>query len=148
MLQQILFDYCKNTLQTKLERLEEQKNELQKALSTESKSTAGDKHETGRAMIQLERERLGEQIQKTEQDFRRLLPLQKGIKREIVSVGSVVTTDKASYYIALSLGTFEHKGVCYYCVSAKSPIGKIVLGKKVKDQIEFNGSVHTILTLE
>ena len=38
----------------------------QEALDSESKSSAGDKHETGRAMLQLEMEKAGQQLQEVE----------------------------------------------------------------------------------
>ena len=39
--------------------------DAQNGLQSESKSSAGDKHETGRAMLQLEAEKLGKQLQES-----------------------------------------------------------------------------------
>ena len=62
MLKDLLFAHCQHYIKAKQLLLEKQKEALQLALTSESKSSAGDKHETGRAMIQLEREKLGNQI--------------------------------------------------------------------------------------
>ena len=62
----LLYNHCIKQLTQSLEGLEIRKAEILLALESESKSSAGDKHETGRAMIQLEREKLGEQIKKAE----------------------------------------------------------------------------------
>ena len=62
MIKEKLFFHCKNYLQKRKNLLEQRKNELQLALTSENKSSAGDKHETGRAMIQIEREKLGNQL--------------------------------------------------------------------------------------
>ena len=59
MIKEKLFFHCENYLQKRKDLLEQRKNELQLALTSETKSSAGDKHETGRAMIQIEREKLG-----------------------------------------------------------------------------------------
>ena len=63
---------CSAALEKKIEILEQQKKSLQKDLTSEIKSSAGDKHETGRAMIQLELEKLGNQIHKIELNYQRL----------------------------------------------------------------------------
>ena len=57
-----LLNRCEAILKHKLENLNAINQDLMTALESESKSTAGDKHETGRAMLQLEREKIGEQI--------------------------------------------------------------------------------------
>ena len=70
MLKRILFEHCTTHLNNNLLSFEKRKLELLEALASESKNSAGDKHETGRAMLQLEREKLGEQIKKTERNCR------------------------------------------------------------------------------
>lgn len=62
MLSELLYAHCQKYIEAKRLLLEEQKKVLQGALMSESKSSAGDKHETGRAMVQLDREKLGNQI--------------------------------------------------------------------------------------
>ena len=62
VLKKALFNHCRSLLEKKMGVLEQQKENLQKDLTSEAKSSAGDKHETGRAMIQLELEKLGNQI--------------------------------------------------------------------------------------
>ena len=65
MLKKSLFQHCLDHLNKNLVLYEKRKLEILAALESESKSSAGDKHETGRAMVQLEREKLGEQIKAT-----------------------------------------------------------------------------------
>ena len=61
-IKQELFGQCQNFVNSKLDTIRQTINELQQALNSETKSSAGDKHETGRAMIQLEREKMGRQL--------------------------------------------------------------------------------------
>ena len=144
MLKKNLFEHCANHLNNNLLSLEKRRLELLEALESESKNSAGDKHETGRAMLQLEREKLGEQIKKTERNLQLLMPLQNHIPTEKVSVGAVVKTSHFNYYVAISSPTLIVKQEEYYCISALSSIGKLLLGKKVGETILFNHMTSTI----
>ena len=53
-----LFSECQNFVNSKLEAIHRTIEGLQNSLTSETKSTAGDKHETGRAMAQLEQEKI------------------------------------------------------------------------------------------
>jgi len=63
---QKLFDFCEEFINERIDRIESYIREIEGALASETKSSAGDKHETGRAMIQLEREKLGQQLSEAE----------------------------------------------------------------------------------
>ena len=54
---QKLFNACKEFVQDKLSTIEKTIQSNKSALNSETKSSAGDKHETGRAMLQLEMEK-------------------------------------------------------------------------------------------
>ena len=107
MLKPLLFAHCQNYIKAKKLLLEKQKNALQLALTSESKSSAGDKHETGRAMIQLEREKLGNQIAEVEQNQQRLNAIKNHKSTKSVTIGSIVLTDQANYFIAIAADLFE-----------------------------------------
>lgn len=144
MLKKRLFHHCAKHLNSSLSSFEKRKVEILDALASESKSSAGDKHETGRAMIQLEREKLGEQIKETERNLKLLLPLENHRISEKASLGSIVQTATFNYYLAISAPKIVINNTHYYCISAQSPIGKLILGKKVGDPISFNGQTSCI----
>ena len=144
MIKEKLFFHCENYIQKRKNLLEQRKNELQLALTYETKSSAGDKHETGRAMIQIEREKLGNQLLLLEKEFQKLRSLKNHYNTGIVSLGSVVRTDKENFYIALAAGPCDIEIHSYYCISPTSPIGKLLLGKKAKEHINFNSKISTI----
>lgn len=56
-LKETLFKQCVLFVNKRLQTIEEVLSSNQKALQAETKSSAGDKHETGRAMLQLEMEK-------------------------------------------------------------------------------------------
>ena len=68
MIKELLYKHCESYVKSRLKRYKKRSNELFIALNSETKSSAGDKHETGRSMIQLEREKSGEQIKKIEKE--------------------------------------------------------------------------------
>ena len=65
-IKKLLYDHCKSHLESRLSNYKNLSDSLYDSLSLETKSSAGDKHETARAVIQLEREKIGEQIKKVE----------------------------------------------------------------------------------
>jgi len=109
-------------------------------LFSETKSSAGDKHETGRAMIQLEMEKSGQQLAEVNSMKAILDKITIDKPSGIICLGSVIITNKANYYLAISAGKLTIDLVDFFVVSTNSPIGKQLLGKKVSGIIPFNSS--------
>ncbi len=116
-----------------------------KALESESKSSAGDKHETGRAMLQLEIEKASQQFSSVHQMQKILNRITSKTNTEVISLGSVVKTSLNNYFISVSIGEVIIEGEKYFAVSPKSPIGYLLLGKKKGDKTEFNGKTFRII---
>ena len=57
-----LYNQCIEFVENRFKTIQNTINDIQKSLQSETKSSAGDKHETGRAMLQLEREKAGNQL--------------------------------------------------------------------------------------
>jgi transcription elongation GreA/GreB family factor len=143
-----LFKHCEIVLNKKLNTFYNQKKELKQALNSESKSSAGDKHEIGRAMIHLEMEKLGNLITEAEQNFKKLQSIKNhNNNTEVIGLGSAVLTDKANYYISIAANIYKINSKMFYCISPKSPIGKLLIGKKLDDKIEFNNQVIKIIKI-
>ncbi len=143
-----LYLFCKGYANTRIELLKKQLEELKASLGSETKSSAGDKHETGRAMLQLEQEKLGKQMQEAEALYKVLQQIPKDNKPENAALGSLVTTNKHRYYIAISAGKHEVGNQVVYCISASTPIGKLLLRKQVGDTFLFKGVQQSILNVE
>jgi len=148
VIKKILFSHCKAHLEKKIEILEQQKKSLQKDLTSEIKSSAGDKHETGRAMIQLELEKLGNQIHKIELSYQRLNMIKDFKTSSDVVLGSIIFTDKANYYLAVAADSCKINSKVFYCISSQSPIGKLLIGKKINQSIRFNDIKSIILEIK
>ena len=57
-----LFTKCKQWIANRRNKVETVIADIMESLEDETKSSAGDKHETGRAMLQIDREQAGEQL--------------------------------------------------------------------------------------
>ena len=139
-----LYTKCEDFLDNRLMVIQNTIKEIQNSLESETKSSAGDKHETGRAMLQLEREKAGQQLaeaQKLRELFRKI---EITIAPERVALGSVVFTSEKNYYIAISAGEIKVNDSTFYAISAATPVAKVLFGKTKNDRISFRSSTFVI----
>lgn len=139
-----LLEFCRNFINNRVSRIQSNITGVQDSLASETKSSAGDKHETGRAMLQLEREKLGAQLLEAEKMQQLLSKVNIAKSTTLVGLGSVVYTEKSNYFIAISAGEFVQNKNKFYCISANTPIGKLLLGKSATDSFVFNGTTIKI----
>ena len=69
MIKEKIIEACRAYLQEKQTSLQLIITDINEATHTETKSSAGDKHETGRAMMQLEQEKLNKQLAEIKQQI-------------------------------------------------------------------------------
>jgi transcription elongation GreA/GreB family factor len=134
-----LFNECKLYVEKRERTIREIMTSNKKALLSETKSSAGDKHETGRAMLQLEMEKASQQIAVVQQMKEILHRINPDDVSEVIRLGSLVHTNKATYYLSISVGAVSIENEMYFVISSSSPIGKLLIGKKVNDIVQFNG---------
>ncbi|HEX9601296.1 MAG TPA: 3-oxoacyl-ACP synthase [Mariniflexile sp.] len=132
-----LYVQCLDFVENRFNTIQNTINEIQESLTSETKSSAGDKHETGRAMLQLEREKAGNQlaeIQKTKENLSKI-PISN--TSEFIGLGSVVYTNKSNYFIAISAGELKVDNDVFYAISPHTPIGQLLMGKTVGNAVVF-----------
>jgi len=134
-----LYNFCTSYVNDRIARIQKNISGIQESLISETKSSAGDKHETGRAMLQLEREKLGNQLAEAEKMKKLLSKVNIKNKYIIAGLGSLVYTTKSNYFIGISAGEFKNKENQAYCISPHTPIGKLLAGKKAGEIVVFNG---------
>ncbi|APG65782.1 3-oxoacyl-ACP synthase [Tenacibaculum todarodis] len=139
-----LYKLCKEYVNKRLQTVEDIISSNQKALQSETKSSAGDKHETGRAMLQLEMEKAGQQLAGITQMKEVLARIDVKKTSKVARLGSLISTDKANYFLSISAGKLTAFGKDYFAISVVSPIGKLLLGKQIKDEVFFNGNKFKI----
>jgi len=143
-IKEALFEQCEVFVNKRLYNIENVISSNQKALQSETKSSAGDKHETGRAMLQLEMEKAGQQLSGIAQLKVVLSKIDVLKSSKNACLGSIIVTDKARYFLSISAGQLVVADKRYFAISVSSPIGKLLLGKQEKDMISFNGKTIII----
>ena len=133
-------------LKSKLDELENYAADLKHSLTSESKSTAGDKHDTGRAMIHLEQEKIQHQFHDLNLQLKQLHQVSTSKAGPMIGFGTLILTEKDVFLLGIGLGKQVVDGQMIYCVGTESPIGKLLLGKQQGDSILFNGSIQKIIS--
>ena len=116
-------------------------DETNSSLGTASKSSVGDKHETARAMIQLEQERLSKQITQSKHLLEMLLAIDPTKNTDQIASGSLVKTNRGYFYLSVGLGKIELNKEEIFCLSPLTPMGQLLLGKVKGDQFNLNGEL-------
>ncbi|MFT5435929.1 MAG: transcription elongation GreA/GreB family factor [Ulvibacter sp.] len=143
-LKTVLLGKCSQEVEHRYQKIKEVLDDIKVSLLEESKSSAGDKHETGRAMLQIERENAGRQLKEIEN----LQSLIRKIDIHAVSnyarLGNLVYTNHGTYFISISIGEVCIDSSNYFCVSLHSPIGNLLSGKIAGEEFTLNQKVYTV----
>lgn len=146
-LKQELYTQCQSFIDARLQAITKTIVEIQESLTSETKSSAGDKHETGRAMLQLEREKAGHQLAEIEKQKQILQKINVEAKHQKVALGSVIKTTQANYFIAVSAGELVVDNTRFFAISAATPIAQMLLSKGVDDAIVFRGNQFRVISI-
>jgi len=139
-----LYLQCVHFVEKRFNTIQNTINEIQESLTSETKSSAGDKHETGRAMLQLEREKAGNQLAEIQKIKENLSKITSANTSKKIGLGSVVYTNKSNYFIAISAGELKVENEVFYAISPNTPIGQLLLGKTADDAVIFRDTKFTI----
>jgi hypothetical protein len=120
-------------------------NDAMEATSDDSKSTAGDKHETSRAMAHLEQEKLGNQYSEALKLLDVLQRIDPSIINNTIRIGSLAETSMGWFYLSVGLGQIVIDGKTVFCLTPLAPFGQLLLGKKTGDQLEWQGKEVKLL---
>ena len=111
----------------------------------DSKSSAGDKHETALAMAQLEQEKLTKQLNILLLQEASMKVIDPTLKHQKITIGSLVETNKGWYYFSISVGQLICQNNAFFALSLEAPLGQIMRGKVAGEQVTFNGMITEII---
>jgi transcription elongation GreA/GreB family factor len=140
-----LHSHCQRFIENRLQTIQNTIQEIQEALTYETKSSAGDKHETGRAMLQLEREKAGNQLAEIQKLQETLSKINITKANEKIGLGSVVFTSNSNYFLAISVGELTFENQKFYAISQNTPIGQLLISKKAGDTVSFRDLTFKIV---
>lgn len=114
------------------------------ASQDDTKSSAGDKYETTREMMQQEISRNEAQLFEAKKLQHALLQIPQDKTTDKTQNGSLVFTNNGNFYISISAGQFEIEGQIFFAISSASPIGRLLLGLEKGMTFSFNGKTFEI----
>lgn len=110
----------------------------------ETKSTAGDKFETSRAMLQKEQDMNESRLMQLKTLHAKMLALNVNKSFSKVEWGSLVLTNKGTFFLCIGMGKLKYLDETYFIVSPQAPIVKNFIGKSKGDDFVFNGRCYEI----
>jgi transcription elongation GreA/GreB family factor len=132
--------------QTLIKQLEEQIQQAKQDLGlakesrdSDTKSSAGDKYETGREMMQREMDKLSASVDIYQQQLNKLKSIDPLKSSHYVTQGSLIETNYETYYMAIGMGQITCSKQTIYAISPESPLGALLMGKRVEDKLDLRG---------
>jgi transcription elongation GreA/GreB family factor len=139
-----LYNQCLNYVQMRMDAAQLAINDAQKASTDDTKSSAGDKYETGREMAQQETDRNMMQLNEANKLKVALNKISPDAVTDKAETGSVVLTGSGNFYIAVSAGVLTVNNEQYFAISPASPIGLKLLGQKKGTEFKLNDKIYHI----
>jgi transcription elongation GreA/GreB family factor len=139
-----LYQQCIAYVQSRMQAAEQAFKAAEQAQNEDTKSSAGDKYETGRAMMQQEKDRNTTQLNEANKLIVALNRISTGGTADKVETGSLVITNNGKFYLAISAGNLTIEGESYFAISPASPIGMKMVGLNVGEEFSLNGKSYKI----
>lgn len=143
-----VFQAAFDLLEEKNSLLSSELKSLEQSINEDTKSSAGDKYETGREMIRQEIGKVENQFKQNKvfiMEMNHLLESQKPTSK--ISEGSLVCWGEDWLFISVSIGQITVNDQKVFLLSKNSPLGKELLGKEKQEQVSFRGKSKIIKEL-
>jgi len=131
-------------LNERIVELESMVVKAREARDDDTKSSAGDKYETAREMIQME-------INKTENLLSKNVLMKVDLEKvnilkeySKVEFGSLVFTNNGTFFLSIPYGKIEVEKEAFLAITLVSPIGQEFKDKKVGDTVKFQDREYII----
>lgn len=144
-IKETLLDEVEGLIYQKIAVFQKMMDDAQESANNETKSSAGDKFETGRAMMHLERDKNAKQLSEARKLELFLSQIKADKMFDRVAFGSVVQTDFGNYFISIAAGRIVVDEKKYFAISPQAPLAKELMQKEKGDTISFNDKPIKIL---
>lgn len=132
----------------KMREFQKQMNMMMESRNEDTKSSAGDKYETGRAMAQLEMDKLEKQMKVFETQTNQLKQFDISSRFVSIAPGAIFEASNGKFILGIPYGKLEVGEDVYQCISAESPFGKACMLKREHESFTFMQqeiTIHRIL---
>ncbi|MEP7374439.1 MAG: hypothetical protein ABI675_13680 [Chitinophagaceae bacterium] len=141
---QRIYDHYLQLINDKISLLRNTLNDLKESSSNETKSTAGDKHETALAMLQIEQKNVSRQLKEALDQKILYGQINSTLIKTEVSSGALLKTNKGYLFLSIALGKILVDGITIMAISPQSPLGQKLMGLKINDTVEINSIGYVI----
>lgn len=139
-----LYQLCLTFIQNRIENIEYSMLQARQASNDDTKSSAGDKYETTREMMQQEMDRNSKLLYEAGQQKIALQQIENVDAAKEAKNGSLILTSNGNFYISISAGELKVDDQKFIAVSQAAPIGRAFIGAKVGIEVSFNGNKYLI----
>ncbi len=139
-----IYSACLKVLDDKIINHQTSMHELTEGLGSDSKSSAGDKHETARAMMQIEYQKIDNQLQEALIQKELLEKMHNDTAADHIIKGSLIKTNKGYLYLSVPLGRINIDNVAVMALSPQSPLGIQLMGLKKNDTTTINKITYVV----
>lgn len=139
-LKQKIYKHYLQIVNEKVNLLQQVLDDLKTSGSNETKSTAGDKHETALAMLQIEQANTRGQMQEALLQQASFQKINQVSNSAIIIIGSLIKTNRGYLYMSIALGKFVIDKQEVIALSPQSPLGIKLMGLTAGDAVEINGN--------
>ncbi len=113
----------------------------------ETKSTAGDKHETALAMLQIEQANIRGQLQDILTQRTVLEKINPTLSATSVMNGSLIKTNRGYFFMSIAMRKTNINNLTVIGISPQSPLGKKLMGLKIGESALINKLSYVIESL-
>lgn len=147
-LKQKIYNHYLQVVNAKIQLLQQVLADLKESGSNETKSTAGDKHETALAMLQIEQANTRAQLKELVNQKDALDKINPALSASIIVHGSLVKTNRGYFFVSIALGKIVIDNITVIALSPQSPLGIKLMGLKTGDMAEINNNRYVIESIE
>lgn len=143
-LKSLIYHKISDELDRKIEVINKAIASAKDSRNNDTKSSAGDKYETGREMMQIEIEKNEVLLNQTAKQRKELARIDVTEEFNKVAFGSLVVADNGTYFISIGIGKIQIDDQVCYAISMASPIGALLKDKIIGDEVQFQGRKFAI----
>lgn len=143
-----IYEACLAKVLNRITSLEAELENLKTSAASDTKSSMGDKYETAREMINLEKGKITEQLTDAQRMKQTLELIEVEAQTQKAGLGSLVKSSTCLFFLSVSLGKMVVSNKEVFVISTASPIGHELVGKQVNNSITFAGKQERILAIQ
>lgn len=147
-LKQKIYNHFRQVIEDKIAMLQNVLDDLKESGANETKSTAGDKHETALAMLQIEQANTRAQLQEVLTQKTALEKINPALTATMIVNGSLIKTNRGYLFMSIASGKAVIDNMGVIALSPQSPLGQKLMGLKTGDAALINETEYRIESIE